>query len=123
MSHFAEIDENNKVINLVVGPYNDLAGDEGYSWLVQNLGGRWVKTSYNARIRKNYAVIGGVYDEDRDAFIGPKPYDSWVLNEETCQWEAPAPMPAEGIYYWNEDLLKWSEIIHAETENTSEITE
>lgn len=73
MSHWAELDENNIVIRVLVGDNNDPAGDEGYQWLLDNLGGTWVKTSYNAKIRYNYAGIGFKYDEIADAFIAPKP--------------------------------------------------
>lgn len=99
MAHWAQIDENNKVLQITVGDNNDPNGDEGYQWLLDNLGGRWLKTSYNTvggvhrnggiPFRKNYAQIDGVYDETRDAFIPPKPYDSWILNEQTCLWEPP----------------------------------
>ena len=113
MSHFAEIDNNNIVLRVLVGPNY---GDEGYQWFVDNLGGTWVKTSYNAAtngFRKNYASIGFTYDEDRDAFIAPKPFESWSLNEDTCQWQAPTPMPiADGKdYVWDEDTLTWVEVI------------
>jgi hypothetical protein len=88
MSHWAEIDKNNKVIRVLVGDNNDPAGDEGYQWLIDNLGGTWVKTSYNGTIRKNFAGIGYTYDPARDAFIPPKPeIGEWVLNEDTCIWE------------------------------------
>lgn len=88
MSHWAEIDETSTVLRVLVGDNNDPAGDEGYQWLVDNLGGTWVKTSYNANIRKNYAGIGFTYDPVRDAFIAPKPEEgNWVLNEDTCKWE------------------------------------
>ena len=86
MSHWAEIDENSKVIRVLVGDNNDPAGDEGYQWLVDNLGGTWIKTSYNATIRKNYASVGFIYDAARDAFIPPKCHDLATLNETTCQW-------------------------------------
>jgi len=88
MSHFAEIDENNIVTRVLVGDNNDPAGDEGYSWFVNNLGGRWVQTSYNANFRKHYAGIGFSYDETLDAFIPPKPTEgNWTLNTELCIWE------------------------------------
>jgi hypothetical protein len=93
MSHWAEIDENNKVIRVTVGDNNDPAGDEGYQWLLDNLGGTWIKTSYNGNIRKNYAGIGYSYDEDRDAFIAPKPDchpDLITFDEETCRWNCSA---------------------------------
>ena len=71
MAHWAELDENNKVIRVTVGDNNDPAGDEGYQWLVDNLGGRWIKTSYNARIRGKFAAIGDTYDEALDEFVSP----------------------------------------------------
>jgi hypothetical protein len=89
MSHWAELDQDNKVIRVLVGDNNDPAGDEGYSWLIDNLGGVWVKTSYNATIRKNYAGIGYTYDETRDAFIAPEPEGNLGFHEETCQWIMP----------------------------------
>ena len=73
MSHWAELDNNNKVIRVTVGDNNDPAGDEGYQWLIDNLGGTWIKTSYNGNIRYNYAGIGYTYDSDADAFIAPRP--------------------------------------------------
>jgi hypothetical protein len=72
MSHWAEIDENNIVLRVTVGDNNDPAGDEGYSWLINNLGGRWIQTSYNANFRKNFAGIGMIYDEELDEFLPPK---------------------------------------------------
>ena len=73
MSHWAELDNNNKVIRVLVGNNDDPNGDEGYQWLLDNLGGTWVKTSYNSRIRFNYAGVGYSYDSDADAFIAPRP--------------------------------------------------
>lgn len=88
MAHWAEVDENNLVIRVTVGDNNDPAGDEGYQWLVDNLSGTWIKTSYNGTIRKNFAGVGYTYDSVRDAFIAPKPEEGyWILNEDTCQWE------------------------------------
>lgn len=111
MSHFAEIDENNVVLRVLVGDNNDPNGDEGYQWLVDNLGGTWVKTSYNATIRKNFAGIGYTYDEQLDAFVPPKPFDSWILNEETARWEAPEPYPQDGnMYLWDEESTAWVEV-------------
>lgn len=108
MAHWAELDENNIVLRVTVGDNNDPNGDEGYQWLLDNVGGRWIKTSYNRTIRKNYAGVGYKYDETLDAFIPPKVFDSWILNEETCVWEAPVPYPADGqVYLWNEDELDW----------------
>jgi hypothetical protein len=108
MSHWAEIDDNNLVLRVTVGDNNDPNGDEGYQWLIDNLGGRWIQTSYNGNFRKNFAGIGYTYDELRDAFIPPKPYPSWILNEDTCKWEAPVPYPEDGNrYIWNEETLSW----------------
>ena len=122
MAHWAELDSNNVVTRVLVGDNNDPAGDEGYQWLLDNLGGTWVKTSYNAvggkrrnpetgemtndaGFRKNYAGIGYTFDAGRDAFIPPKPFNSWNLNEDTCLWEAPTPYPADGkMYRWVEDV-------------------
>jgi len=95
MAHFAELDDNNKVIRVLVTDNDDPAGDEGYSWLINNLGGRWVQTSYNANFRKNFAGFGYTYDEIKDAFIPPMPTFppnlQWVLNEDTCRWEPIVP--------------------------------
>jgi len=89
MSHWAEIDNTNTVLRVLVGNNNDPAGDEGYQWLINNLGGTWIKTSYNANIRKNYAGIGYTYDAVRDAFIAPKPDNATGFNEDTCRWIVP----------------------------------
>ena len=119
MAHFAEIDENNIVLRVLVTDNN--LPDEGLGWLQSRLGGTWVQTSYNTvagihllggtPFRKNYAAIGFTYDEQRDAFIPPKPYDSWVIDEETCLWEAPVPAPDdEKTYEWDEEILNWREV-------------
>ena len=108
MSHWAEIDENNIVIRVLVGD-NDKP-DEGYQWLIDNLGGRWIKTSYNGNIRKRYAGTGYFYDENRDVFLMPSPYPSWVLNEETLDWEPPTPKPAvteTTVWKWDEETVSW----------------
>jgi len=108
MSHFAELDENNVVLRVLVGENN--MPNEGYDWFVENLGGTWVQTSYSGSIRKNFAGIGFTYDEALDAFIPPKPFESWTLNEETCRWQAPLPYPQDGgVYTWNEATLSWVE--------------
>ena len=116
MSHWAEVKEIDGqliVERVTVGDNNDPNGDEGYQWLIDNLGGRWIKTSYNATIRKNFAGIGYSYNEALDAFIPPKPFASWVLNEETCRWDAPVPYPSDGlIYTWNEELGDWEAVVH-----------
>ena len=106
MSHFAEIDADNKVIRVLVG--DNSMTNEGHDWLIENLGGTWIQTSYNNRIRFNYAGIGYLYDEVRDAFIAPQPYPSWLLDEATCRWQAPIAMPTDGaMYYWNEATGSW----------------
>ena len=98
MAHWAEINESNIVLRVTVGDNNDPAGDEGYQWLIDNLGGTWVKTSYNTQggvhteggtpLRKNFAGPGYLYDPIREAFIPPKPEQGeWILNEDTCLWE------------------------------------
>ena len=109
MSHWAEIDEHSKVIRVLVGDNNDPAGDEGYQWLIDNLGGTWIKTSYNGNIRYNYAGIGYTYDPIDDAFIAPQPYASWILDNKK-QWQAPITHPQDGkMYYWNEESGEWHE--------------
>jgi hypothetical protein len=120
MSHFAEIDENNIVIRVLVG--DDSLPNEGHDWFVENLGGRWVQTSYNGKIRKNFAGTDFVYDEERDAFIAPKPFASWILNEDTCRWEAPIAEPENPFsYYWDEESLSW--VLRDFSDTPSEITE
>ena len=94
MSHWAEVDNNNKVLRVLVGDNNDPAGDEGYQWLIDNLGGTWIKTSYNGNIRKNYAGVGYTYDEVRDAFIAPEPENATGFDEDTCRWIVPDPYEA-----------------------------
>lgn len=119
MAHFAKV-ENGLVIEVV--KTNDKMPNEGHDFLVSNLGGTWIKTSYNTRagkhllggtpLRKNYAGIGYSYDPNRDAFIPPKPFESWVLNETSCLWEAPIPYPQDldGAYAWSEEELNWVEV-------------
>jgi len=89
VSHWAEINNNNQVVRIVVGNNNDPAGDEGYQWLIDNLGGAWIKTSYNGNIRKNYAGVGYTYDAVKDAFIAPKPSNAIGFDENTCRWIVP----------------------------------
>ncbi len=115
MAHWAEIDENNLVTRILVGDNNDPNGDEGYQWLIDNLGGTWIKTSFNSNIRKNFAGVGYTYDEERDAFIAPKPFDSWLLDEKTCKWTAPVPYPTDGItYQWDEEAGNWAIVDYSE---------
>jgi hypothetical protein len=89
MSHWAELNDENIVLRVLVGDNNDPAGDEGYQWLIDNLGGTWIKTSYNGNIRKNFAGVGHTYDEVRDAFIAPEPEGNIGFDENTCQWIMP----------------------------------
>lgn len=113
MAHFAEIDENGLVLRVLVVP--DAQEHRGQEFLADDLGlgGTWVQTSYNARIRKNYAGIGMTYDNTRDAFIPEQPFVSWILNEETCQWEAPVSYPTDGvIYVWNEETTDWEAVVN-----------
>lgn len=108
MSHWAEIDENNIVLRVLVGDNNDPNGDEGYQWLIDNLGGRWVKTSYNAKIRGVYAGIGYSYNEEEDIFVLPQPYPSWI--RQGSKWEAPKEYPLNGNrHVWNEESGDWVE--------------
>lgn len=110
MAYWAELNEENIVLRVLRGDNNDPNGDEGYQWLIDNLGGTWIKTSFNGTIRKNFAGQGYKYDEALDAFIPVKPYESWILDESTCTWVAPVPYPADGKYYqWNEELTEWIE--------------
>ena len=119
MAHFAKIGLNNIVIDVLVVANRetmDASGVEHESIgieFLKNLTGHetWVQTSYNGKIRKNYAGIGYIYDSIRDAFIPPKPYPSWTMNEQTCLWSAPTPMPTDGKnYHWDESTLNWVEI-------------
>jgi hypothetical protein len=109
MAHFAQLNFKN-VVDQVVVVNNDDAPDEasGIAFLNSLFGdGTWVQTSYNGNIRKNYAGIGYTYDLGRDAFIAPQPYPSWVLNENTCLWDSPVPMPTDGLYDWDESTTSW----------------
>jgi hypothetical protein len=104
MSHWAEIDSNNKVIRVLVGDNN--SSDEGQSFM-ESLGGTWIKTSYNGKIRKNFAGIGFEYRQDIDAFVAPQPFASWTLDT-NAKWQAPKPYPTDGkLYEWNEDSQAW----------------
>lgn len=88
MSHWAELDKNNVVIRVLVGDNNDPTGDEGYQWLIDNLGGTWIKTSYNGNIRYNFAGVGFTYDPVDDAFIAPPPCEHLELTlNDKKQWE------------------------------------
>jgi hypothetical protein len=103
MAHFAKVNLNTKLVEQVI-----VAEQE----FIDKQPDTWIQTSYNGTIRKNYAGIGHTYDSVRDAFYAPKPYASWILNEDTCQWEAPVAYPIDDkTYKWNEDELNWVETI------------
>ena len=124
MAHFAKLDENNVVTEVHVVANRDTSDANGVekeyigqAFLEKLFGGTWKQTSYNGNIRKNYAGIGYTYREDIDAFVPPKPFASWVLNEETAQWEAPTPMPEDAgtgeppkMYSWDEATTSWTEV-------------
>lgn len=124
MGHYAKLDENNIVIQV------NVVEEDYFSSNPDRYTGTWVKTSYNTRggvhynpetnepsadqskaLRKNYAGIGYVYDQELDAFYAPQPYPSWTLDEETCFWESPTPYPTDGkLYTWNEETTSWTEV-------------
>ena len=107
MSNFAEIDSNNIVLRVLVG--DNAMPNEGHDWLVENLGGTWIKTSYNNKIRGTYAGVGYSYNADEDIFITPQPFPSWTRTGSF--WNPPTPMPTDGgMYSWNEDALAWEEM-------------
>lgn len=114
MAHFAELGLNNTVLRVIVVNNNELLDENGVEQEQKGadfcrslFGGTWVQTSYNGNMRKNFAGTGFTYDSQRDAFIAPKPFDSWVLSEDTCRWEAPVPMPEDGVYVWDEATVSW----------------
>jgi hypothetical protein len=114
MAHYAFLDKNNIVTEVIVGIDETelIEGKEPEVWYGEFRGQRCVRTSYNANIRKNYAGIGYSYSDQLDAFIPPKPFSSWMLNDDTCQWEAPVAYPDDGLMYeWNEEELDWTPIV------------
>jgi hypothetical protein len=125
MAHFAELDANNVVQRVIVVANKDTAdanGNEvesiGVAFCQKLFGGTWVQTSYNGNKRKNYAGVGYTYNADIDAFVSPKPYTSWVLND-AAQWEAPVPMPEDAgtgeppkMYSWDEATTSWVEVVN-----------
>lgn len=115
MAHFAELDNKNNVLRVVVIGNEDCldaSGNEseevGKNFCSALFGGRWIQTSYNGNIRKQYAGPGFVYNQDADVFVSPCPYRGWVLDE-NFDWQPPVPQP-EGDYYWSEDDLAWLEV-------------
>lgn len=124
MAHFAQLDENSVVLQVIVvgnDDINNLPFPEsepiGLQFLTNWSGGytNWKQTSYNNNFRKNYAAVGGVYDPVRDAFIHPKPYPSWILDEDTCTWKPPVPPIKNGKHHrWDEDTISWIEVTEGE---------
>ena len=124
MAHYCKLDENNVVTQVIVVDNKDCAdatGVEkesiGIAFCERLLGGTWKQTSYNGNFRKNYAGLGYTYNSDLDAFVPPKPFASWLLNEETAQWDAPVPMPEDAgtgeppkQYSWDENSVNWIEV-------------
>lgn len=118
MAHFAKLNENGIVMSVHVVNNNVIIDNDKESEILginflSSLHNHqsWKQTSYNGNFRKNYARIGYKYDEQRDAFIPPKPYESWVLNEETCLWDSPTPRP-DGNYFWDEETKSWKEFVN-----------
>lgn len=110
MAHYAFINENNTVTEVIVGlDENELIeGKDPETWYEEFRGQTCKRTSYNGKIRKNYAGVGFTYDPSRDAFIPPQPFNSWILDEETCQWIAPIAYPTDGFtYVWNNNTISW----------------
>ena len=123
MAHFAEIDQNNIVLRVIVVDNKDTSTPDGtevesigVAFCQRLFGGNWKQTSYNGNKRKNYAGIGYTYNAGLDAFVPPKPFASWVLNNDTAQWDAPTPMPSDAgtgeppkRYSWDEATTSWVE--------------
>jgi hypothetical protein len=118
MAHFAEIGLDGVVQRVIVVNNAELLDEngveqefKGQEFCCNLFGGTWIQTSYSGKFRKNFAGVGYAYDQTRDAFIPPRPYQSWVLEEQTCVWAAPVPAPDDGkAYQWNEDSVSWVEI-------------
>lgn len=117
MAHFAELGEDNVVLRVIVVHDNECKDENGNESEIVGaqfcrslFGGTWKQTSYNGNFRKRFAGIGFTYDSSKNVFIEPKPFESWILNEETTEWEAPVPYPAEGDYFWNEESKSWDSL-------------
>lgn len=120
MAHFAQLDENNNVVQVIVVHNNELLDENGQEnefrgvAFCQSLFGEnttWYQTSYNRSFRKHFAGVGFTYDAARDAFIPPQPFPSWSLNTDTCNWESPVPYPQDGkSYMWDEGAQNWIEV-------------
>jgi hypothetical protein len=114
MAHYAFLDLNNIVTEVIVGKHEGEGDIDWEQWYGEFRGQACKRTSYNGNIRKNYAGIGYTYDSGRDAFIPPKPYASWTLNETTCLWNAPTPYPTDDkLYTWDESTTSWVEVTNA----------
>lgn len=121
MAHFAQLDSNNVVTQVIVVGNKDTADANGVekesigvAFCERLFGGNWKQTSYNGTVRKNYAGVGYTYNVSLDAFVPPKPYASWVLNNDTAQWDAPTPMPTDDKKYsWDEATTSWVEMAEA----------
>lgn len=121
MAHFAELDDNNKVLRVIVVKNEDTADAKGVekehigaAWCERLLGGRWVQTSYNASFRGHFACAGMFYNEQHDIFIGEQPFPSWTIDTTTSDWAAPVAKPDNGkVYDWNESTLSWVERVAA----------
>ena len=121
MAHFAQLDSNNIVTQVIVVGNKDTADANGVekehigaAFCEKLFGGNWKQTSYNGTVRKNYAGVGYTYNVSLDAFVPPKPYASWVLNNDTAQWDAPTPMPTDDKKYsWDEATTSWVEMAEA----------
>lgn len=121
MAHFAQLNEQNIVTQVIVVANQELLLDgveneaKGIEFCKTLLGGEWKQTSYNGTFRKNFAGLGHTYDAQRDAFIAQQPYPSWTLNENTCKWESPVEFPTDGKpYVWNESTLSWDALVASE---------
>lgn len=118
MAHFAELDENNTVVRVIVVNNSELLDENeqeqefiGIYFCKSLFGGRWIQTSYNGTFRARFAGYGYTYDEYHDAFITPKPFASWLFNDNSLDWYPPVPYPEDGNYYqWNEELIAWEQI-------------
>jgi hypothetical protein len=118
MAHFAKLDENNIVTQVIVVDNKDCSTPDGteiesigVAFCQRLFGGNWKQTSYNGSFRKRYAGIGYTYNADLDAFVPPKPYNSWILNEETANWDPSVAMPDDGkMYTWDEETTSWIEV-------------
>lgn len=107
MAHYAFLNEDNIVTEVIVGKDETDTSQDWEQFYGEFRNQVCKRTSYNGNIRKNYAGVGYTYDSQRDAFIPPQPFPSWLLIEETCQWDAPVPMPTDGMYSWDEATTSW----------------